>query len=277
MQPKGNKLGSNIDLNNEAYLKMKNGLSKFKGKYVVFANGKFIGAFTSIFLVGFTVVTLNNAFTKEEVITDPQFKMPESAIFEKTEVREGVSYKVFGVHGSGDKYLVREDNPSQIIKQESGVGSSKLPAPQARLMATVIDGVLNRRLPWVLILMGISLTIGVELCGVRALAFAVGVYLPLSTTMPIFIGGAIKWAIDKFARREEEEAGPGMLFSSGLIAGGAIGGLLFAILTGFELDEKLGIGPRLLGNLAHSNWFGLLVFAILCSLLVKSALSKKSA
>jgi len=238
--------------------------------------GYIIGAFTSIFLVGFTVVTLNNAFTREEVITDPQFKMPESAVFEKNEVREGVTFKVFGVHGSGDKYLVREDNPSQVIKQESGVGSSKLPAPQARLMATVIDGVLNRRLPWVLILMGISLTIGVELCGVRALAFAVGVYLPLSTTMPIFIGGVIKWAIDKFARREEEESGPGMLFSSGLIAGGAIGGLLFAILTGFELDEKLGIGPGLLGSIASSNWFSILIFAVLCSLLVKSALSKKS-
>jgi len=144
-------------------------------------------------------------------------------------------------------------------------------------MATVIDGVLNRRLPWVLILMGICLTIGVELCGVRALAFAVGVYLPLSTTMPIFVGGAIKWAIDKYTSRgsiAEEESGPGMLFSSGLIAGGAIGGLTYAILTGLELDEKLAVGPRILGGLADASWFGVVIFAVLCALLIRTAVKK---
>jgi uncharacterized oligopeptide transporter (OPT) family protein len=129
----------------------------------------------------------------------------------------------------------------------------------------------------VLILMGICLTIGVELCGVRALAFAVGVYLPLSTTMPIFVGGVIKWAVDKISRRgksAEEESGPGMLFSSGLIAGGALGGLTFAILTGFELDEMLAVGPRFLGSLADTSWFGVLIFAGLCALLVRMALKK---
>jgi len=238
--------------------------------------GYIIGAFVSIFLVGFTVVTLNNAFTREEVITDPVFRVPEAAEFERSEVREGVEYKIYGVPGSGDKYLVSQKEPSRIIKQEAGIGSSKLPAPQARLMATVIDGVLNRRLPWVLILMGISLTIAVELCGVRALAFAVGVYLPLSTTMPIFIGGTIKWAVDKFGKAREEESGPGMLFSSGLIAGGAIGGLLFAILTGFDLDKTLAIGPRILGSLTESNWSGIVIFALLCSLLVRAALSRRN-
>lgn len=238
--------------------------------------GYIIGAFVSIFLVGFTVVTLNNAFTREEAITDPSFKLPQAAEFERNTVRDGVEYKVYRMPGAGDKYLVSRSEPSQTIKQEAGIGSSKLPAPQARLMATVIDGVLNRRLPWVLILMGISLTIAVELCGVRALAFAVGVYLPLSTTMPIFVGGVIKWAVDKFARAKEEESGPGMLFSSGLIAGGAIGGLLFAILTGFDLDKTLAIGPRILGGLTESSLFGIVVFALLCSLLVRAALSKKS-
>ncbi|HER43979.1 MAG TPA: hypothetical protein ENO08_05920, partial [Candidatus Eisenbacteria bacterium] len=230
-----------------------------------------------IFLVGFTVVILNNAFTDERAITDPSFAMPKEASIETTIEREGKTFDVYGSPGSGEKYLVNTSDPAEIIRQEAGIGSSKLPAPQARLMATVIDGVLNRRLPWVLILMGICLTIGVELCGVRALAFAVGVYLPLSTTMPIFAGGVIKWAIDKFSHRRkgaEEESGPGMLFSSGLIAGGALGGLTFAILTGFELDEMLAVGPRWLGGLADSSWFGILIFAGLCALLVRTALKR---
>ncbi len=241
--------------------------------------GYIIGAFTSIFLVGFTVIILNNAFTHERDITDPAFTVPTEAVMERTIVRDGVTYDVYGIHGTGEKYLISKDNPARIIRQEAGIGSSKLPAPQARLMATVIDGVLNRRLPWVLILMGICLTIGVELCGVRALAFAVGVYLPLSTTMPIFVGGVIKWAIDKSTRRgsiAEEESGPGMLFSSGLIAGGAIGGLTYAILTGLELDEKLAVGPRILGSLADASWFGVLIFAVLCALLVRKAVKKIS-
>jgi putative OPT family oligopeptide transporter len=239
--------------------------------------GYIIGAFTSIFLVGFTVVILNNAFTDERAINDPAFSMPVEASIEQTIEREGTTFEVYGIPGSGEKYLVNKSDPSDIIRQEAGIGSSKLPAPQARLMATVIDGVLNRRLPWVLILMGICLTIGVELCGVRALAFAVGVYLPLSTTMPIFVGGVIKWAIDKFSSRgkaAEEESGPGMLFSSGLIAGGALGGLTFAILTGFEFDEILAVGPRWLGGLAESSLFGVLIFAALCALLVRTALKK---
>ena len=144
-------------------------------------------------------------------------------------------------------------------------------------MATVIDGVLNRRLPWILILMGISLTVGIELCGVSALAFAVGVYLPLSITTPIFVGGALKWGVDKFTTRgktADEESGPGMLFSSGLIAGGALGGLLFAILTGFNLNEMLAVGPKFLGGLTDVSWFSVVIFAILCFILVKTATQK---
>ncbi len=239
--------------------------------------GYIIGAFTSIFLVGFTLILLNNAFTTERTITDPNFRIPSEASLEQSIERDGAEFEVHGIPGSGEKFLVSKADPGMVIRQEAGIGSSKLPAPQARLMATVIDGVLNRRLPWVLILMGICLTVGVELCGVRALAFAVGVYLPMSTTVPIFVGGAIKWAIDKFKHRgdtPEEESGPGMLFSSGLIAGGALGGLLFAIFAGFDLEEMMGIGPRLLGSLAGTSWFGLLIFAVLCTVLVRTALRK---
>lgn len=242
--------------------------------------GYIIGAFTSIFLVGLTLITLNNAFTTTETIRDPSFSVPAEASMERTVELEGVSYDVFGIPGSGEKYLVSKSDPGTIIRQEAGIGSSKLPAPQARLMATVIDGVLNRRLPWVLILMGISLTIAMELCGVKALAFAVGVYLPLSISSPIFVGGAIKWAIEKFSRRgmkSEDESGPGMLFSSGLIAGGALGGLTYAILTGFDVADALAIGPRILRGLTGESWFGTLIFAVMCVILARTALKKAKA
>jgi membrane protein implicated in regulation of membrane protease activity len=66
-----------------------------------------------------------------------------------------------------------------------------------------------------------------------------------------------------------------MLFSSGLIAGGALGGLLYAILTGFDLDEALAVGPRILGWLTESSWFGVIIFAVLCAILVRTALKKR--
>jgi uncharacterized oligopeptide transporter (OPT) family protein len=239
--------------------------------------GYMIGAFTSIFLVGFTLITLNNAFTSEMEITSGSFAMPKEASIERTLEYKGEMWDVYMIPGSGEKYYVSQADPSHILRREVGIGSSKLPAPQARLMATVIDGVLNRRLPWVLIMMGICLTVGMELCGVKALPFAVGVYLPLSISSPIFAGGALKWAVEKFGKRgrsAEDESGPGMLFSSGLIAGGAIGGLTYAILTGFEFDKALAIGPRILGGLADASWFGFLIFAVMCFFLVRRALKK---
>ncbi len=241
--------------------------------------GYIIGAFTAIFLVGVTLITLNNAFTVEEAINDPSFRIPEQAVSERVIEYQGSDFRVYGMPGSGEKFLVEEGNPRNIIRREAGIGSSKLPAPQARLMATVIDGVLNRRLPWVLVLMGICLTIAMELCGVSTLPFAVGVYLPLWITTPIFTGGVIRWGVDKFSRaaKKSDESGPGMLFSSGLIAGGALGGLLYAILAGFDLDDFLAVGPRILGSLTGESWFSLLIFAIMCVLLIRTAVRKGEA
>ncbi len=242
--------------------------------------GYVIGAFSSIFLVGFTLIILNNAFTTERTITDPSFTIPTEATLEMTTDYKGSAFDVYGFAGSGEKYLVDKADPGHIIRREAGIGSSKLPAPQARLMATVIDGVLNRRLPWILILMGIFLTVGMELCGVSALPFAVGVYLPLSISSPIFVGGTIRWAVDKYSNRgkgSEDESGPGMLFSSGLIAGGALGGLTYAILTGFDLDKMLSFGPRILRGLTEQSWFGAFIFAVMCFFLVRMALRKGKA
>lgn len=109
-----------------------------------------------------------------------------------------------------------------------------LPAPQSMLMATILKGMFDQSLPWSLILIGMGISLVVELCGVSALAFAVGTYLPLSTTMPIFIGGLIKWFVrrKKKIKAEDSDLESGALFSSGLIAGGALMGILIAVMLG---------------------------------------------
>jgi putative OPT family oligopeptide transporter len=135
----------------------------------------------------------------------------------------------------------------KILNQTIGIGESPLhphalPAPQANLMATIIKGMLSHSLPWGLVLIGMAISLVMELCGVSSLAFAVGAYLPLSSTSPIWVGGLVKWFVDKRKNRKEEESeiGSGALFSSGLIAGGALTGILIAILIGWVTgkDDK---------------------------------------
>jgi uncharacterized oligopeptide transporter (OPT) family protein len=113
------------------------------------------------------------------------------------------------------------------------IGSPAVPAPQATLMATIITGLLNQDLPWGLVLVGVFIAVTLELCGVNSLSFAVGLYLPLAATAPIFAGGVVRWIVDRrIGEAGEPEIGAGTLFSSGLIAGGSIAGILFAVLVG---------------------------------------------
>jgi len=110
------------------------------------------------------------------------------------------------------------------------IGSEKFPAPQGTLMATLIKGLLAFNLDWQFVLVGVFISITMELCGVKALSFAVGAYLPLSTTAPIFVGGAVKGVAEWIGRRkgekvEESDLGPGNLYATGLVAGGAIAGV----------------------------------------------------
>ena len=156
-------------------------------------------------------------------------------------------------------------------------------------MGTVIDGILTQKLPWVLILFGVFLTIVVELCGVKGLPFAVGVYLPLHTSAAIFIGGMLRKLTDRLwggASALEEESSPGVLFASGLIAGGAITGLVLALLKGIVMSrapdgtpttvlDKLDIGHTLLGSLADSHIFSAIMFIALCAVLVRMARKQK--
>src|SRR6188508_3264266 len=96
------------------------------------------------------------------------------------------------------------------------IGSPSLPAPQATLMATIIKGLLSQNLPWGLVLVGVFLAVTLELCGIHSLSFAVGAYLPIATTAPIFAGGLVRWWVEsRSGVKEESELGAGTLFSSG--------------------------------------------------------------
>jgi putative OPT family oligopeptide transporter len=119
------------------------------------------------------------------------------------------------------------------LHQVMTVGSDALPAPQATLMATIIRGLLSQNLPWGLVLVGVFIAVTLELCGIHSLSFAVGSYLPIATTAPIFAGGLVRAYVEKkTGKTEESEVGSGTLFSSGLIAGGSLAGILYAILFG---------------------------------------------
>ncbi|MBI3448394.1 MAG: oligopeptide transporter, OPT family [Acidobacteria bacterium] len=175
-------------------------------------------------------------------------------------------------------YLVGSTDRAVHFVVERGIGSAALPAPQGQLMATVINGILNQKLPWNLILIGVFSALTLELCGVKSLPFAVGVYLPLSTTSPIFVGGLVKkfvdWSHGIRGRDEDEgEASSGVLFSSGLIAGGAIAGLAVAVIAMLDLQTKLDFGLGLWGEHGRESGFGvavaLLVFAGLSAVLFK--------
>jgi putative OPT family oligopeptide transporter len=160
------------------------------------------------------------------------------------------------------------------------VGSDALPAPQATLMATIIRGLLSQNLPWGLVLVGVFIAITLELCGIHSLSFAVGSYLPIATTAPIFAGGLVRAFVErKTGVVEESEVGSGTLFSSGLIAGGSLAGILYAVLFGRHIigaaddAETLGLIPAL-----HNGTVGMvagaLLFLVLGIVLARAAQKK---
>jgi putative OPT family oligopeptide transporter len=174
------------------------------------------------------------------------------------------------------KYLYDPETKQIEVQWITGIGSDKAAAPQGRLMATVITGILNQRLPWRLVAMGVFLVIAVELLGIRSLSFAVGSYLGLHTTLAIFCGGVVRWAAERgraaSGGHAESEVSPGSLFASGLIAAGGVMGLI-AIVINVLGDPELGIevippgvlafGPSLAPGLSTSNIFAMLMFALL--------------
>jgi putative OPT family oligopeptide transporter len=159
-----------------------------------------------------------------------------------------------------------------------GIGTAAIPAPQATLMATIIKGLLSQNLPWGLVLVGVFISVTLELCGIRSLSFAVGSYLPIATTAPIFVGGLVRAFVErKTGAKEESEVGAGTLFSSGLIAGGSLCGILYAVLVGTGYIS----GPQAIGNLVpflHEGTIGYiasaLLFLALAAVLARNAQKK---
>jgi putative OPT family oligopeptide transporter len=163
------------------------------------------------------------------------------------------------------------------------IGSEAFPAPQGTLMATLIRGLLAHNLDWPFVLVGVFIAATVELCGVSPLSFAVGAYLPLSTTLPIWIGGVIKGVVDrrsgaKASDAHGEEIGPGSLFATGLVAGGTLTGTIVAFLHwpdqpgkaswldpadfGERLSHALGAGTYQLVGVAAFVIMGVLLYRI---------------
>lgn len=170
-----------------------------------------------------------------------------------------------------------------LMHEAQTIGSDKLPAPQGTLMATIIKGTLSNQLPWAYIFVGAALAVVIQLCGVSALAWAVGAYLPIETTFPIFIGGLMRGLVDRIKGAPksdaESEVSSGMLFSTGLVAGGSLAGILIAVVASIDegkLAKSLAIGEHFQQRLGWpvADLIAVGAFALLCFFLVRSALAK---
>ena len=245
-----------------------------------------IGALTSALVIGVTLQMLNDAGT---VYSKKRSNLPRARIENVKELttmehaggeyagKDGILYHV--LHASqGEvpgvppgKYLVNDNGQiayfvdpainGRLDERDDGTKvPNKFDAPKTRLMALIIDGILNGKLPWELVLIGALVAVVLELAGVPSLPFAVGVYLPITTSVPIFIGGMVRYGVDRFKGvRQDDEGSPAVLLSSGYIAGGSIAGVLVAFLS-FPIFEKtvklLNVGSYdyFTSPLSRTNW-----------------------
>jgi putative OPT family oligopeptide transporter len=240
----------------------------------------FLGVFASCFAIGITLILMNKALEK---YVPARFAVdlassPEGVLVEDTHfVHDGQTYTLLNVIGSRTiaegKYLLNPATGQVEIQWIQGIGSQEVPAPQARLMSVVINGILNRRLPWGLVLLGVFVVISVELLGIRSLSFAVGTYLSIGTTATIFCGGVVRFLAERGQKKSDDETGPGALFASGLIAAGGIVGLAaigVKVLAELKLHtHSLDWFPTNWGVVGHAigieqhRSYALLAFALL--------------
>ena len=188
---------------------------------------------------------------------------------------DGSRFMLLNALGSPDladgKYLYNPSTGHIEVQWIQGIGSEKAAAPQARLMATVINGILTRKLPWGLVLLGVFLVIAVELLGIRSLSFAVGAYLSIATTLAIFTGGVVRWLIDRAMEQagksdeSESEISPGSLYASGLIAAGGIVGLLGVALKLYESlpGRRSDLITFPASNPLNHDWISVVMFLLL--------------
>ncbi len=253
--------------------------------------GLLIGVVTSAAVVGITMLLLNESQTKETILEKP-FSPPSISVGRAEEIQsknDGKMYllvKVQDLQGvEPGNYLVDPQTKQAVYRRVDGIGSRELAAPQSNLMAVLISGLLEQRLPWGLIMIGACLAIFMEMIGLHSLTFAVGFYLPLSSTLPIYVGGLVRKIADKRYKREPDNAeeSEGTLLSSGLIAGGALLGVAGAFLnfipnfiddaTGLPLN--IAVGYNYLRFLWDADIIAVVLFGVLGYLLYRGAASQK--
>lgn len=265
-----------------------------------------IGALASALMLGPILLSLNDSATVY-VPVQTALQAPANEISERTEHLRGRfasgdtnSYRVWHRQdpsgGNATKYLVDAAGNAKyqvdpgingtVTNLPDGTKVTKFDAPKATLMSYIIKGILGGQLPWGLVLLGVMIAVVLEMSGIPSLAFAVGVYLPLSSSSPIFIGGLVRWGVDRYLRRKyasrnlteeqlvaETDKSPGVLMASGYIAGGAIAGIVVAFLAGIPSFENFN---NRIGEFAKGNPFvtgpaadllSLIPFAILIILL----------
>jgi putative OPT family oligopeptide transporter len=206
-----------------------------------------------------------------------------------------VYYKPSSEDAPAGRYLVNSDGLPVYLadpgingvydKRPDGSSVQKFTAPKATLVSYIIKGILGGELPWGLVLLGVFISIVLELSGVSSLAFAVGVYLPISTSAPVYVGGMVRWLVDRYTRRKhagatltedqlvaEGDKSNGVLLSSGYIAGGTLAGVLFAFMAipwKAHLDgwEKWATEHSPFFEGPYADLLSMLPFAALCVLL----------
>jgi putative OPT family oligopeptide transporter len=252
-----------------------------------------IGVCISTFSIGITLTAMNRGLEEFRPMDRPySLSHPADGVaiqqehFARNEFRvkltngteqvdRGSDYVLLNALGShtlaNGKYLFNPKTGRIEVQWIEGIGSEKAAAPQARLMATVINGILTRQLPWGLILLGVFLVATVELLGIRSLSFAVGAYLSIGTTLAIFCGGVVRWMVERAVEKNktrqsalESEVSPGSLYASGLIAAGGIVGLLGVALKLYESAtghfEILQMSTK---NPFYRDWISVVMFALL--------------
>ena len=250
-----------------------------------------VGAFVSTLAIGATLQLMNQGLAEFRQtarpwdmavahsgvqVEEPHFHQAQIRVInsDKTvDTRPGNQYVLLNALNSAEladgKYLYNPQTQQIEVQWIQGIGSEKAAAPQARLMATVVNGILGRKLPWGLVLLGVFLVIAVELLGVRSLSFAVGAYLSIATTLAIFAGGVVRWMIDRAVEKageteSESEISPGSLYASGLIAAGGIVGLMGVALKLYETATgKQDVLLLPATNPLHHDWVSVLMFVLL--------------
>lgn len=242
-----------------------------------------IGVISSALVIGLIVIALNNARTTVVSRHYPDYiaSVPSDAPVMRG--HDGKNYRVHYVQEqTGNvmtgKYLVNDSNRIVYLVDpgiagiasvdDDGKPTPKLDSPKARLFSLIIDGILTQKLPWGLVLIGVFLALVMELVGVSSLPFAVGLYLPLSSSAPIMAGGVVRAIVDKRRKTSAAEAefSPGVLLSSGFIAGGAIMGVVLSLLAGFEYDKYIDYSS-FMGPLGGADWFAIIPFlGLMCIL-----------